>query len=1350
MKLFMPNCRPQIRECSLIVYRVSVLSVFVQESTFSLLQGSRKDSSTMKLQSIFILLAACNEMQAKDILRNPFHGSSDLMNDADDFTERHVQRMKSRDFPTFLQHDLIKGGSHEDAPRRHLEMSSVVQTPSSSWNVSSGRNHGRSSSQKKRRLYGATIRGWRNLRTNRAVAEEVIVDPLGERMLQASPALDVCGQAVVQEQEAGSAYGTVCTCTPNTIQRTAKLMCTDMTCGYCNEEETVCERYSYGVVFDEDGQDVEFFEQDEYISGKEGTLKYTEKDGGCSVSVDNKECSSCTMEDCNDDGWYGINVQCTNIPHGASFSSCSEGFRTEGIFEAYNEDEFGYCFTSFDACERDTESIDPKYDCFCDEDVLKEEGYTLRCVDKCEYCNVKTGVCGKENYEQIYEHAMFAGTKKTVVYTAGRGGEVIYEASNCDVSGCKDCRFEVDGVQCNQCTLQTCSNGESAPLLDCENIESGATIDFCQEETIEHSVFEYFSSGFTDQCTSKGELACLEAKAQYESSDQAFICKCGGSPTGNTELTCESTCGDLCNDETSVCVRESFAKDFIETGEASYFRKDMQYSMGRKGMISYWEYMDGICSMSVDHVTCDSCVIQTCTGNDSTSQAPLLDCSNIDSGAILDLCDATLKVEDGIFERFSIEEFQECVDRTPSNGVCGTAQDLPDLPFSASGSTMMVAFDGSESCGHVSFSPGLWYTIIGSGAGIQASTCQDEADFSTQISIYSGDCDDQSCMAGSETNCEVAWFGKEGVSYQIRVHGVGFETGNFGLQVKEVNFAETECESMADVFEANPYLVGTCECGSPDDDGHVRLSCAISCSLCNEDGDVCGDESHIWEINRYGAVVSIEETFQYTMVREEEVVMKKTKCSDASTCEECQVEVDGVACDQCQIVSCEGDTDTKQGIVASCENINAHLNVSTCETSGASDDVLQVMKDNTFGTCFDRDASAACFDHKEYEENADENVICDCKEVGVNGDIQLVCKNQDCLLCNSNNALCGYKAFGSTFGNELGRVVSKFTGFQYVEGRDDLVAFHEYMGNSKEPNECLVTVNEEECSECISIDCDDPGKNAFMGRSFDCENVLDGISFDGCGTNATVEGVFEFLVQSEFTECTPVRDPFETCQTTREESIAVEPSLETSCTCEKLVDGGYEMACSDAVDCQYCDRSKSLCADYSQYSAYINRFGSFVSYSDTFDYISGRNETIVIKDDRSDCTVTIDGVACSKCEIVECPTKETSDSDPGTTYAIDCSNVLEREATYACGEGDEIFAAISNSLYYMCEGDTESPSSIPSDFPSVAPSTVTTTQPTSANDNFNFTMGIGTSGGQAFRLSTSAFSALIASLWMFL
>jgi hypothetical protein len=242
------------------------------------------------------------------------------------------------------------------------------------------------------------------------------------------------------------------------------------------------------------------------------------------------------------------------------------------------------------------------------------------------------------------------------------------------------------------------------------------------------------------------------------------------------------------------------------------------------------------------------------------------------------------------------------------------------------------------------------------------------------------------------------------------------------------------------------------------------------------------------------------------------------------------------------------------------------------------------------------------------------------------------------------------------------------------------------------------------------------GKHVLGPGFFDCKNVQDGISFDGCGTNATVEGVFEFLLQSGFTKCTPVRDPFETCQTTKKESIAVEPSLETSRIRKKLDNGGYKMACSDAIDCQYCKRSKSLCANYSQHSAYINRFGLFILYSNTFDYIYGRNKTIVMKDDRSGCTVTIHGAACSKCKIVDCPS--TENSSPGTKYAIDCLNVLEPEATYACDKGDEIFAAISNSLYYMCEGDAKSPGWIPSNFPSLAPLTVRTTQPRSANNTF--------------------------------
>jgi hypothetical protein len=87
----------------------------------------------------------------------------------------------------------------------------------------------------------------------------------------------------------------------------------------------------------------------------------------------------------------------------------------------------------------------------------------------------------------------------------------------------------------------------------------------------------------------------------------------------------------------------------------------------------------------------------------------------------------------------------------------------------------------------------------------------------------------------------------------------------------------------------------------------------------------------------------------------------------------------------------------------------------------------------------------------------------------------------------------------------------------------------------------------------------------------------------------------------------------------------------------------------------------------------IKQFGFFVSFLDTFNYILGSDKTLTIEDNGSGCAVKVNGEECSKCEIVDC---QQEASEPGVNYVIDCSNVLLCEASYECGEGDEIFGKV--------------------------------------------------------------------------
>jgi hypothetical protein len=215
----------------------------------------------------------------------------------------------------------------------------------------------------------------------------------------------------------------------------------------------------------------------------------------------------------------------------------------------------------------------------------------------------------------------------------------------------------------------------------------------------------------------------------------------------------------------------------------------------------------------------------------------------------------------------------------------------------------------------------------------------------------------------------------------------------------------------------------------------------------------------------------------------------------------CEVSIDGIACEHCQIVSCESGSNAGQGIEVFCTTAGIPFDLNTCDALPSSDGVYQVLTSSGFDRCFACDASATCFNQKMFEESSDASVKCKCTE-RANGRILLSCVDQSCLLCDNSLTLCGYSGFGSTF-DELGRVVSTLLGFQYFEGWNDFAAFHKchgvLLGVSKGPDECLVTVNYEECSSCDSISCSNENGESekFQGFSVNCDNIQDGASFSG-------------------------------------------------------------------------------------------------------------------------------------------------------------------------------------------------------------------------------------------------------------
>ena len=361
--------------------------------------------------------------------------------------------------------------------------------------------------------------------------------------------------------------------------------------------------------------------------------------------------------------------------------------------------------------------------------------------------------------------------------------------------------------------------------------------------------------------------------------------------------------------------------------------------------------------------------------------------------------------------------------------------------------------------------------------------------------------------------------------------------------------------------------------------------------------------------------------------------------------------------------------------------------------------ILHPVVDPTYDQCFVRDSKMSCMEHLKMEQDLDNYVVCECQDIVNSTDSRLVCQRRHCLHCNEENTICGFAAYGSIFDGEFGRVTQKFEGFQFSEGRTDLVAVHTHNDIKLANETCTMTLNDDACDACFPSECStDNAQAKFHGVTFDCQNLHGGLFYDGCSEIA-LPGVFEFINSPSFQECIGTQSARESCEETLLKTMTSEHSLQKFCGCHSTDDGGYELICTDEDDCEFCsDSSGEVCADYSEHRVEINKFGAYVSHIDTFQYTKGRDELVVIRDNSIECQVTVKGEICGSCDYVDCP---TSGEHSHRGLSIDCTNLLGENATYACGEGHEIFTSISESAYYMCASDTEAPTKSPTKAPSV-------------------------------------------------
>jgi len=169
------------------------------------------------------------------------------------------------------------------------------------------------------------------------------------------------------------------------------------------------------------------------------------------------------------------------------------------------------------------------------------------------------------------------------------------------------------------------------------------------------------------------------------------------------------------------------------------------------------------------------------------------------------------------------------------------------VPSTAEGTTIGATVDVAPTCTFIPVnSPGVWYSVIGTGKTMTATVCND-ADFDTQISIYCAGCDVLTCVLANNDRLgcggftsRVDWCTQAGVEYLILIHGRRVQdTGNFSLDVYDNGVTCNFPPDCGIPICGDGELTGSEEC----DDGN-RIpgdGCDENCHIEPPTNDLCAN-----------------------------------------------------------------------------------------------------------------------------------------------------------------------------------------------------------------------------------------------------------------------------------------------------------------------------------------------------------------------------------------------------------------------------------------------------------------------------------------------------------------------------
>jgi len=135
---------------------------------------------------------------------------------------------------------------------------------------------------------------------------------------------------------------------------------------------------------------------------------------------------------------------------------------------------------------------------------------------------------------------------------------------------------------------------------------------------------------------------------------------------------------------------------------------------------------------------------------------------------------------------------EDCTCGPPTNDGCDDAIDVGGLPAVAAGDSTFATDEDPDVCGTLIGSAGVWFTVVGNGNILTASTC-DSVPFDSRLHVFCGTCAGPFCAGADDDGCgeegggsTVSWCSDAGTTYYVLVTGVDAEDrGAFELVVQE-------------------------------------------------------------------------------------------------------------------------------------------------------------------------------------------------------------------------------------------------------------------------------------------------------------------------------------------------------------------------------------------------------------------------------------------------------------------------------------------------------------------------------------------------------------------------------------